>query len=83
MDNLVILLLELEKLEEELDCVIVFEFVEMLEDVVIMNFMVCFKFLGSDEVMEKILVYLNDVKSSVDVLIFVFVGSVLFGLVVG
>ncbi len=70
MDNLATLSPELEKLEEELDRATVLEPAEMPEDVVTMNSTVRFKFLGSDEVMEKTLVYPNDVKSSADVSIF-------------
>lgn len=70
MDNLATLSPELEKLEEELDRATVLEPEEMPENVVTMNSTVRFKFSGSDEVMEKTLVYPNDVKSSADVSIF-------------
>ncbi|EEY45242.1 regulator of nucleoside diphosphate kinase [Vibrio mimicus VM223] len=83
MDNLATLSPELEKLEEELDRATVLEPEEMPENVVTMNSTVRFKFSGSDEVMEKTLVYPNDVKSSADVSIFAPVGSALLGLAVG
>ncbi|GFK82281.1 Regulator of nucleoside diphosphate kinase [Vibrio cholerae] len=83
MDSLATLSPELEKLEEELDRATVLEPAEMPDNVVTMNSTVRFKFLGSDEVMEKTLVYPNDVKSSADVSIFAPVGSALLGLAVG
>lgn len=74
---------ELEKLEDELDRATVMASSDMPSDVVTMNSTVCFKFVGSDNSMEKTLVYPDQVRSSEDISIFAPVGSALLGLSVG
>lgn len=74
---------ELEKLEDELDRATVMTSSDMPSDVVTMNSTVCFKFVGSDNSMEKTLVYPDQVRSSEDISIFAPVGSALLGLSVG
>lgn len=74
---------ELEKLEDELDRATVMASNDMPSDVVTMNSTVCFKFVGSDNSMEKTLVYPDQVRSSEDISIFAPVGSALLGLSVG
>lgn len=74
---------ELEKLEDELDRATVMASSDMPSDVVTMNSTVCFKFVGSDNSMEKTLVYPDQVRSSDDISIFAPVGSALLGLSVG
>ncbi|MBE3662343.1 nucleoside diphosphate kinase regulator [Vibrio navarrensis] len=74
---------ELEKLEDELDRATVMASSEMPSDVVTMNSTVRFKFVGSDNSMEKTLVYPDQVRSSEDISIFAPVGSALLGLSVG
>ncbi|EJK2113398.1 nucleoside diphosphate kinase regulator [Vibrio navarrensis] len=73
----------LEKLEDELDRATVMASSDMPSDVVTMNSTVCFKFVGSDNSMEKTLVYPDQVRSSEDISIFAPVGSALLGLSVG
>ncbi|ENM3904951.1 nucleoside diphosphate kinase regulator [Vibrio cholerae] len=75
--------IELEKLEDELDRATVMASSDMPNDVVTMNSTVCFKFVGSDNSMEKTLVYPDQVRSSEDISIFAPVGSALLGLSVG
>ncbi|MFH4666532.1 nucleoside diphosphate kinase regulator [Vibrio cidicii] len=74
---------ELEKLEDELDRATVMTSSDMPSNVVTMNSTVCFKFVGSDNSMEKTLVYPDQVRSSEDISIFAPVGSALLGLSVG
>lgn len=74
---------ELEKLEDELDRATVMASSDMPSDVVTMNSTVCFKFVGSDNSMEKTLVYPDQVRTSEDISIFAPVGSALLGLSVG
>lgn len=74
---------ELEKLEDELDRATVMASSDMPSDVVTMNSTVCFKFVGSDNSMEKTLVYPDQVRTSKDISIFAPVGSALLGLSVG
>ncbi|MBE3658753.1 nucleoside diphosphate kinase regulator [Vibrio navarrensis] len=74
---------ELEKLEDELDRATVMASSDMPSDVVTMNSTVRFKFVGSDNSMEKTLVYPDQVRSSEDISIFAPVGSALLGLSVG
>ncbi|MBE3652388.1 nucleoside diphosphate kinase regulator [Vibrio navarrensis] len=74
---------ELEKLEDELDRATVMASSDMPSDVVTMNSTVRFKFVGSDNSIEKTLVYPDQVRSSEDISIFAPVGSALLGLSVG
>ncbi|AQM20771.1 nucleoside diphosphate kinase regulator [Vibrio anguillarum] len=74
---------ELEKLEAELDRATIVAPQEMPNNVVSMNSTVRFKFIDSDEVIEKNLVYPHEVKSSQDISVFAPVGSALLGLAVG
>ncbi|ASU23981.1 nucleoside diphosphate kinase regulator [Vibrio qinghaiensis] len=74
---------ELEKLEAELDRATIVAPQEMPNNVVSMNSTVRFKFIDSDEVIEKSLVYPHEVKSNEDISIFAPVGSALLGLSVG
>lgn len=83
LDRMSSLTPELEKLEDELDRAIIKEPKEMPNDVVSMNSVVRFKFVGKEEVIQKHLVYPQDVKNAEDVSIFAPVGSALLGLSVG
>ncbi|EKO3933135.1 nucleoside diphosphate kinase regulator [Vibrio fluvialis] len=74
---------ELEKLEDELDRATIKEPQEMPDNVVSMNSTVRFKFMGKEEIIQKNLVYPNEVKSNDDVSIFAPVGSALLGLAAG
>ncbi|ELK8507653.1 nucleoside diphosphate kinase regulator [Vibrio vulnificus] len=74
---------ELEKLENELDRANVLAPQQMPENIVTMNSTVRFTFVGSDKVMEKTLVYPDQVRNPGDVSIFAPVGSALLGLSVG
>ncbi|EKO3982706.1 nucleoside diphosphate kinase regulator [Vibrio fluvialis] len=74
---------ELEKLEDELDRATIKEPQEMPDNVVSMNSTVRFKFLGKEEIIQKNLVYPNEVKSNDDISIFAPVGSALLGLAAG
>ncbi|ELI5718064.1 nucleoside diphosphate kinase regulator [Vibrio fluvialis] len=74
---------ELEKLEEELDRATIKEPQEMPDNVVSMNSTVRFKFMGKEEIIQKNLVYPNEVKSNDDISIFAPVGSALLGLAAG
>ncbi|MGC9422967.1 MULTISPECIES: nucleoside diphosphate kinase regulator [Vibrio] len=80
MDNMPKLSAELERLEDELDRATVLAPEEIPANVVTMNSTVKFKFLGSDEIMQKNLVYPKDLKTSDDISIFAPVGSALLGL---
>ncbi|EKO3580131.1 nucleoside diphosphate kinase regulator [Vibrio metschnikovii] len=80
MDKLPKLSKELERLENELDRATVLNPEEIPADVVTMNSTVKFKFQGSDDVMQKTLVYPHDVKGNDDISIFAPVGSALLGL---
>ncbi len=83
MDKLPKLSKELERLEDELDRATVLPPEEMPADVVTMNSTVTFKFHGSNDIMQKTLVYPHDVKSNDDISIFAPVGSALLGLAKG
>ncbi|AMF92490.1 nucleoside diphosphate kinase regulator [Vibrio fluvialis] len=74
---------ELEKLEDELDRATIKEPQEMPDNVVSMNSTVRFKFMGKEEIIQKNLVYPNEVKSNDDISIFAPVGSALLGLAAG
>ncbi|EPW3767717.1 nucleoside diphosphate kinase regulator [Vibrio fluvialis] len=74
---------ELEKLEDELDRATIKEPQEMPDNVVSMNSTVRFKFVGKEEIIQKNLVYPNEVKSNDDISIFAPVGSALLGLAAG
>ncbi|EIO3970162.1 nucleoside diphosphate kinase regulator [Vibrio vulnificus] len=74
---------ELEKLENELDRANVLAPQQMPNNIVTMNSTVRFTFVGSDKVMEKTLVYPDQVRNPDDVSIFAPVGSALLGLSVG
>ncbi|EGR0049792.1 nucleoside diphosphate kinase regulator [Vibrio vulnificus] len=74
---------ELEKLENELDRANVLAPQQMPDNIVTMNSTVRFTFVGSDKVMEKTLVYPDQVRNTDDVSIFAPVGSALLGLSVG
>ncbi|EHH2473732.1 nucleoside diphosphate kinase regulator [Vibrio vulnificus] len=74
---------ELEKLENELDRANVLAPQQMPDNIVTMNSTVRFTFVGSDKVMEKTLVYPDQVRNPHDVSIFAPVGSALLGLSVG
>ncbi|EMK3316177.1 nucleoside diphosphate kinase regulator [Vibrio vulnificus] len=74
---------ELEKLENELDRANVLAPQQMPDNIVTMNSTVRFTFVGSDKVMEKTLVYPDQVRNPGDVSIFAPVGSALLGLSVG
>ncbi|AVH34144.1 nucleoside diphosphate kinase regulator [Vibrio fluvialis] len=74
---------ELEKLEDELDRATIKEPQEMPNNVVSMNSTVRFKFMGKEEIIQKNLVYPNEVKSNDDISIFAPVGSALLGLAAG
>ncbi|HAS6076380.1 TPA: nucleoside diphosphate kinase regulator [Vibrio vulnificus] len=74
---------ELEKLENELDRANVLAPQQMPDNIVTMNSTVRFTFVGSDKVMEKTLVYPDQVSNPDDVSIFAPVGSALLGLSVG
>ncbi|MBL4261862.1 nucleoside diphosphate kinase regulator [Vibrio fluvialis] len=74
---------ELEKLEDELDRATINEPQEMPDNVVSMNSTVRFKFMGKEEIIQKNLVYPNEVKSNDDISIFAPVGSALLGLAAG
>ncbi|WP_423840539.1 nucleoside diphosphate kinase regulator [Vibrio mytili] len=74
---------ELMKLEEELDRATVLEPEDVPENVVRMNSIVEFQFLGEDKVLTRRLVYPQDLKNSDDISIFAPVGSALIGLSVG
>ncbi|AIL73160.1 nucleoside diphosphate kinase regulator [Vibrio vulnificus] len=74
---------ELEKLENELDRANVLAPQQMPDNIVTMNSTVRFTFVGSDKVMEKTLVYPDQVHNPDDVSIFAPVGSALLGLSVG
>lgn len=74
---------ELEKLEDELDRASIKEPQEMPDNVVSMNSTVRFKFMGKEEIIQKNLVYPNEVKSNDDISIFAPVGSALLGLAAG
>ncbi|HAS8609864.1 TPA: nucleoside diphosphate kinase regulator [Vibrio vulnificus] len=74
---------ELEKLENELDRANVLAPQQMPDNIVTMNSTVRFTFVGSDKVMEKTLVYPDQVRNPDDVSIFAPVGSTLLGLSVG
>ena len=80
MDKLPNLSQELERLENELDRATVLAPEEIPADVITMNSTVKFKFQGSDDVMQKTLVYPHDVNNSDDISIFAPVGSALLGL---
>ncbi|EKO3368565.1 nucleoside diphosphate kinase regulator [Vibrio fluvialis] len=74
---------ELEKLEDELDRATIKEPQEMPDNVVSMNSTVRFKFMGKEEIIQKNLVYPNEVKNNDDISIFAPVGSALLGLAAG
>ncbi|EGR7977034.1 nucleoside diphosphate kinase regulator [Vibrio vulnificus] len=74
---------ELEKLENELDRANVLAPQQMPDNIVTMNSTARFTFVGSDKVMEKTLVYPDQVRNPGDVSIFAPVGSALLGLSVG
>ncbi|MDE5177022.1 nucleoside diphosphate kinase regulator [Vibrio fluvialis] len=74
---------ELEKLEDELDRATIKEPQEMPDNVVSMNSTVRFKFMGKEEIIQKNLVYPNEVKSNDDISIFAPVGIALLGLAAG
>ncbi|MBY8058733.1 nucleoside diphosphate kinase regulator [Vibrio fluvialis] len=74
---------ELEKLEDELDRATIKEPQEMPDNVVSMNSTARFKFMGKEEIIQKNLVYPNEVKSNDDISIFAPVGSALLGLAAG
>ncbi|OQK59400.1 nucleoside diphosphate kinase regulator [Vibrio vulnificus] len=74
---------ELEKLENELDRANVLAPQQMPDNIVTMNSTVRFTFEGSDKVMEKTLVYPDQVRNPDGVSIFAPVGSALLGLSVG
>ncbi|MBY7834139.1 nucleoside diphosphate kinase regulator [Vibrio fluvialis] len=74
---------ELEKLEDELDRATIKEPQEMPDNIVSMNSTVRFKFMGKEEIIQKNLVYPNEVKSNDDISIFAPVGSALLGLAAG
>ncbi|MBY7794381.1 nucleoside diphosphate kinase regulator [Vibrio fluvialis] len=74
---------ELERLEDELDRATIKEPQEMPDNVVSMNSTVRFKFMGKEEIIQKNLVYPNEVKSNDDISIFAPVGSALLGLAAG